>query len=214
MIKRIINLVCSRMLGAYCIAGIDVDDHSWIRPIRTAGNPLYYRDIRINDRRINMYDCVEFDFEKKLNNAPHSEDYKINPGTYPKHIKTYSITSINEICNEIDESKKITKDIQDYLKENKRSLILIKPDEKLGIGLYNPFDESYKPSIKFKLNKLYYSYNCTDLKWRNLGMQKSGKDQMKKILNDNEIFFSIGLSRLYREDYWPFIIGVHSFPDY
>ena len=207
-------MACTKMLGAYCIAGVEETDYSWVRPIRRVGYPLYHRDISMNGKRMEMYDCAEFEIEKKLNNKPHSEDYKILPGAYPNYIKTIKIDKIKEICLQIDESKNIGKNIKDFLIDNDKSLTIIKPDKCLSINLHDPFDDAYKPSIQFIINGEYYSYKCTDIKWRNLGQVKGGAEKMREILRDKEIFFSIGLSRIFRDDYWPFIIGVHSFPDY
>ena len=209
-------MVCTRMLGAYCIAGIEEKNFSWIRPIRKAGKPLQYVDIKcVNGNRMEMYDLIELDFDKRLNNKPHSEDFKIKSGEYPLLIKKIPISdNIKKLCSKKDESKKISPNIKDFLVGNNRSLILIKPDEIKGLGLLDPFDGKYKPTINFTLNDVYYSYSCTDLKWRKLGRLKGGKNKMKNLLESEELYFSIGLSRLFREDYWPFIIGVHIFPDY
>lgn len=65
--------------------------------------------------------------------------------------------------------------------------------------------------------------SVTDLKWRALGRSWLGEEgghlaldqrALFERLNAQALYLAIGLSRNWKGEYWPLVIGVHAVPDY
>jgi hypothetical protein len=65
--------------------------------------------------------------------------------------------------------------------------------------------------------------SVTDLKWRALGRAWLPEDggwtefeagDLEARFGIQEIYLAVGLTRSFKDQYWPLIVGVHTLPDY
>ena len=206
-------LAVTKMSNNVCIVGVD-ENNSWMRPVKSAySNPSVSDIFHGNQCVIKTYNVVSFLANNKLTNYPHSEDFIANWSfKKPKFIKGLNLHERNELFFNIDESEKINEDITSYLLENNRSLILIKPNKIIRCSWINSYDNKYKPRISFLLNEKFYNFPCTDLGWRAIGRYYN-MPKCVDLLNNNDVYFVIGLSRKFNEEFWPMIVGVHAIPE-
>ncbi|MGQ9627476.1 MAG: hypothetical protein ACUVV0_11300 [Anaerolineae bacterium] len=119
----------------------------------------------------------------------------------------------------------------EVLTERSCSLCLLKPHCIWGrFSLDSPYGK-YEARLGFFLEGESSRYGSlekgglpvTDLKWRALGrlwLRKRGvrldfdDQRLKERLNVKEIYLAVGLTRPYKGEYWPMVIGVHTVPDY
>lgn len=235
-------LAMSQMYQGVCIAGVN-EKNEWIRPIRAkpSKNTIFDRNLRFDYPRaferfltnVNKYKKKTFIFKGKAGTIPHSEDYILySPNSTlfksldkdeKSHIRMKLNLPLDEISDyecirllqsldETDKLRKSHKRPEDYLLTNNRSLMLVKPDKIIECTRLN-YRQQYKPYIEFKINGIpTLNYRCTDLQWMSLGKYSIEKAN-QYFLNDEEIYFVIGLSRLDKKmRSHPLIVGIHTVP--
>jgi len=206
-------LAVTRMLNEICVAGVD-ESHTWMRPVRQTNLNLLKSDIfQENKCVLRNYNVVRFLSKRRLNNVPHSEDFLVDWSYKPTIIKELDPDARKILYRRMDQTKDIKNNISSYLKTNKRSLVLVKPDEINGCSWVDSFSGKYKPRIRFNVNNIPYDFSCTDLRWRAFGRESKNRSGSMDMLNTKDIYFVIGLTRKFREDYWPMVVGVHTIPD-
>jgi len=149
---------------------------------------------------------------------PHTEDWMIDLSRKPESLA------------------RLTPDEQaDFLAANvEEDLGFLDAAQSRSLGLYRA--ESF--SFEFGMNKLgedvvvradfraggleMRDVGCTDLRMRALGRTLLNKSAgTAAVLSDRDFrrrgkqitYLVIGLSRLYRDKYWPIVVGVHSIPE-
>jgi hypothetical protein len=55
--------------------------------------------------------------------------------------------------------------------------------------------------------------SCQDIHWRALGKTDRGKEIQREIIEENDVHFVIGLTRIFRDVYWPLIVGIYPLPN-
>lgn len=208
-------LVVSKMLRKACAAGVNTE-MEWCRPVRLPDYNLYLRDINPRTGYIQKGNVLRLQVNEFLNNAPHSEDFTVTSNTPVTLIRTLDSVELTNIVSEADESDNILEsnlDIKDFLVNSNRSLCVIKPDIIIGRTDIDTYDQRYKPKIQFEFGDYNLNLSCQDIHWRALGRTDSGREIQREILEENYVYFVIGLSRLFRDDYWPLIVGIYPLPN-
>jgi hypothetical protein len=204
-------LVVSKMLRKACVAGVNTE-MAWCRPVRLPDYNLYLRDINPRTGYIQKGNVLRFQVNEFLNNTPHSEDFTVTSNTPITLIRTLDGAELTNIVSEVDESDNIVEsnlNIKDYLINSNRSLCAIKPDNIIGHTDIDTYDSRYKPKIHFEFDSSILNLSCTDIHWRALGRTEAGRVIQNERLEDDDVHFVIGLSRLFLSDYWPMIVGIY-----
>lgn len=222
MKKRITVLANTKRKGdGVCVAGID-EHGSWIRPIRVNGSYLIKEDLFVNNEVIiDTFYEVDFELDRYVPNPPNTEDYKISENKRPKLIRKIS-------CNKerYEFLEKYADDnVESIFNNGNRSLGLVKCKDvgevKMG---WDNFGKFYSNISFTDSSGAVYELTTTDLRWAAFGKLYMGKEglrniqlnaeDIKQIIDYDNLFFSLGLARdtgiLMKE----LIIGVFTVPDY
>jgi hypothetical protein len=199
------------MLTQICCGGIDADNRRWVRPIRLPTNNLRIADVHQGGIELfKLYNQVRFLARRRISNPPHTEDFEVDWSHTPSLIGQVSGEERRRMLRAWCENPGGS--IRDYLVSRNRSLMLAKPAEIRSITV-NTFEQKMQTRIQFLINERFYNLPCTDIKWR-AHCRMLGSDEILREIQRLEVYFTIGLSRLFREDYWPMVVGVHMVPDY
>jgi hypothetical protein len=118
----------------------------------------------------------------------------------------------------------------DVLVHHTRSLCLVQPDQLWARFSLDRYSSKYEARIGFILPAdqgqpwatSRRGAPVTDLQWQALGRSWLGSksrslsldhDALLERLGAEIVYLAIGLSRAYKGDYWPLVIGVHTVPD-
>lgn len=208
-------LVVSKMLRKACVAGVNTE-MEWCRPVRLPDYNLYLRDINPRTGYIQKGNVLRFQVNEFLNNTPHSEDFTVTSNTPITLIRTLDSAELTNLVSEADESDNILESnlyIKDYLVNSNRSLCVIKPDNIIGHTDIDTYNNRYRPKIHFEFGSNNLNLSCTDIHWRALGRTEAGMVIQNEILEEDDVYFVIGLSRFFRGDYWPMIAGIYPLPN-
>lgn len=211
-------LAVTKMLQQVCVAGVD-ESNNWMRPVRLPSLYLLKKDIFQETKCIlKNNNVVRFLSKKRLNNSPHSEDFEVDWSFTPTIINKLDKNSQKDLFEKINETDKIGNDIRTFLVNNNRSLVLIRPDEIISCSWMDGFvSGKYRPRIYFKFNSEHYNFPCSGLVWRKYGKDIAHREPSVNMLNSNDTYFAIGMTRLFKtshsETYWPMVIGVHPMSD-
>ena len=214
-----------------CIAGVD-EKLNWVRPIKN--RILVLDDLKSNEDVYLSNSCVYTLSVKKAGSKGYqSENYLIDEKEPIRYFKKLGDAERDEIFSKLSENSLITsnpnQDVCKLLKEKNRSLILLGPVTIDSVELsqddnvHARFDLSIG-QIKIK-NQNLRSLPCTDLKFlsfakglleeQNTPYLRLNGDDLKDLLKVEKFFIAVGLTaELYKGDYWPMVIGVHTLPDY
>jgi hypothetical protein len=149
-----------------------------------------------------------------LNNKPHSEDFLFEEKS-PLKSKVLDNAELLSIISHADESKSVLKSnlsIKDYLINLNRSLCVIKPDSIINSTLIDSFTGKFRPRIYFSFGGLTQDFSCTDIHWRALVRTEGGTRFQRELLEKDNVYFVIGLTRIFKDDYWPMIVGIYPIP--
>jgi len=214
-----------------CIAGVD-EKLNWVRPIKN--RILVLDDIKLNNGIYLSNSCVyNFSVKKAVSKGYQTENYLIDEKEPIKYLKRLGDAERNEIFSTLSENSLVTSnpdlDICKLLKEKNRSLILLGPATIDSVELSQ--DDSVHVRFDFSIgqikikNQNLRSLPCTDLKFLSFAkdlldeqtttyLRLSGQD-LKDLLKVEKFFIAIGLTaELYKGDYWPMVIGIHTIPEY
>ncbi|MGR3177056.1 MAG: dual OB domain-containing protein [Candidatus Anammoxibacter sp.] len=222
MKKRITILAATKRKGdGVCVAGID-QDGSWIRLTRLNGNYLKKNDLfHDNEVIIDTFFEVDFEIEKHAPSPPNNEDYILAENRKP--------TLIRKIYDDKERYDLLTKyadaNVGSIFDGGERSLGLVECSEIIEINTGWDKSGKFYNSISFKDNTgTVYKLLTTDLRWAAFGkhfMKKEGlqnlylnETDLKKMINHEKVFFSLGLVQETEAKMKELIIGVFTIPDY
>jgi hypothetical protein len=119
---------------------------------------------------------------------------------------------------------------QQVLDSQQRSLCLLKPQWIKGRFRLDEYSGQFDARLAFGANGRTFSgsyakggFPVTDIKWRALGrtwLPEHGgwtefdAGDLETRIGTQEVYLALGLSRSYRGECWPMVIGVHTVPDY
>jgi hypothetical protein len=209
------------MEGGICVAGVQAGSPAWIRPT-TDTRRLSNSDVR--DKAgdlIEPLDLVEFDLVRPEPSAPHVEDWLAD---FQRPVSVLSRPGLNVRQKVLEAAAESSPD--PVLRNKKRSLVLVEPD-RIEAAVFDPCSYSkYKVRLSFNLGQTLCQgesaepgYPCTDLKLRAWGRRFGQRTELddiglRRLLQTERIFLAIGLTRPFRDNYWPMVVGFHTLPDF
>ncbi len=171
--KKIICLAISRKHGGYCIAGKDILNQEWIRPVSNFETEELYsaQIICSNGKQPELFDILEIPFIEEVPKDYQPENILIDEGNKWIKLEKYPITdsSLDELCDTPEEifvngNPSYDRVSVSYLQENPidNSLIFIKPEE---VIFYKTRSYTGKTQVraKIKYNDEDYDLAVTDI---------------------------------------------------
>lgn len=223
--KELVILAMTKMANGICTAGIEYKTGNWIRPVRLDVSDPMEHCIQLTDfiiqgkPLIKLLAVSEFSLKEPKPDPPHIEDWLIDRRFKPKLIKELNDKEKIEFLNTHSHKENLSK-----INSKACSLGLIKPDDFLIQFKPNKKGDDIAVRIDFTLGKERCKEKPSpDIKLRALGryvlqyLKKSShyltmEDFVKKGYSN--LFFTLGLSRLYQGKNWLMVIGLHTIPEY
>jgi hypothetical protein len=227
----VLILAMTRMLGGICTAGMafGLDGPSaltWVRPVREH-EALLEGDMTYADGSLaRCSDVVELSLLQSRPQAPHTEDWVTDFVHRPPRLlrRSEGEKRARFLAEHLDPAP------QEVLVAKQRSLCLVQPEELSASFSLDTYSGKLEARMQVSLagTGQVLSPNgphlpVTDMAWLDLGrswlagqggkIELDGADLMEQ-LDAEAICITLGLSRQYRGDYWPLVVGVHAVPDY
>jgi hypothetical protein len=219
------------MHGGVCIAGMTTESDEvtglrWVRPAREYGHVLL-GDITTEEGTVlRPFDVVQLRLLRANPDPPHTEDWV----TDFVHQRPRVTRRLEGERRATFLRKYLDTAPQEVLKNQQRSLCLIKPDWLKGTFRLDGYTGRFDARMSFGLgrHRVKGSYakggvSVTDLKWRALGRAWLPEDggwtdydagDLEARFGIQEVYLAVGLTRAYRGGCWIIVVGVHTVPDY
>lgn len=207
--KTIICLANSRKLGGRCVAGKDVKNHSWIRPV-SASQTGELTEAQISDSKGQMpqvLDILKIPLYKQMSRLHQPENWEIS-GNKWEIIDKYK-ANLDKLCdgaatifiNEIGHNDRISIHNPE-LKQLKQSLLFVRVYN-VKIIRNNFIEEDgavrKKIRVKFKYKSIDYDLAVTDVDIEN---QYKSKDEGEYDLNFKGIYICVSIGEPFNEYYY------------
>jgi hypothetical protein len=211
---RIVILASTRMMNGVCVAGVDVEGH-WVRPVKLPDFDFSAQQLSQAGRVVvEPYNEVEFRLGQRLNNSPQSEDVEA-VAVAPILIRTLNERELLALMQQKDEYQGVAdngNDLESWLVGMNRSLVLTRVDEVLRAYRNTYSDGRRQRRIVFRVHDKFLNLPCTDLRWRRLTRDDRDAEALSILKSSKSIYFALGLPRVFREHYYPMVVGVHPLP--
>jgi hypothetical protein len=229
-VTEILIMAMTHMRSGICTAGFINEPHPqshlcWVRPVKEHGTLLPGDMTTADGVLIQMNDVVDLCLLEPRPAGNHVEDWvtdfsRRRPRILRRLTDEKRATFLADHCD---------LDPADVLLRRNRSLCLIRPDDLWASFALDSYSGKYEARLGFQLADLPIpeaesprGLAVTDLKWRARGRQWLGdatqihlsRADLCHRLAADEIYLSLGLSRLYQGRQWTLVIGVHPVPDY
>lgn len=195
--KTIICLANSRKLGGNCVAGKDITNGQWIRPVSSSETgELYPQHIQYkNDEIPECLDIIEIEFERCVPKYYQPENMLITNRKWKK-IRTFPKDNLDALC---DTCHTVFQNIGNHtdripvarLQQRKitSSLIFIKVNDLI---FHKTLSTSSREQVRaiFTFNGIEYDLVVTDLSMEKI--VKREHDQCKVICNNIYLCISLG----------------------
>ena len=224
MDKKIAILAVTKLGSELCVVGVD-SDGNWVRPttLSSGGWRQFYKvDIYDKNNRpiVALSNVVAIRLIRHVSqiDTPHIEDWEYDRSCKPVFIKTLNDSQRLRLFQKISEQT-----LAPLIKHQQRSLCFIEPSLIISADFANiSVIGNYQPILGFIFQGKQYDYKVTDIYWRALGRSLLAKGynsvlkgkELQSILQYSRFFLTIGLGRKFKEKYWPFIVGVHTVPQF
>ena len=222
MNKQITILAVTKLGNELCVAGVD-EYRNWIRPTcLSSGGWRQFYTVDIYDKNdkpvIALSNVVTIRLIRPIPQigTPHIEDWEYDRNSKPILTEAINNSKRLQLFQKISEQT-----LEPLIKNYKKSLCLIEPSSIVSANFANiSYTGKYQPILDFTFKSGHYSYKITDIYWRAFGRYLSTKyhkqiwdgKELQDILQCSRLFLTMGLTRLYRDKYWPMIVGVHTVP--
>lgn len=223
-IKEITILAVTKLGDELCVAGVD-EDGNWVRPtcLSSGGWRQFYK-VDIYDKNnkpvVSLSNIVAIHLIRPISQigTPHIEDWEYGRRSMPVLIKSLNDSERLQLFQKISQQT-----LDSLIKKHERSLCLIEPSSIISANFANiSYTGKYQPILDFKFKSETHQYKVTDIYWRSLGRYLSNKGhkrildgkKLQDILQYSRLFLTIGLTRLYKDEYWPMVVGVHPVPNF
>ena len=213
--ERVVVLAVTKMLSGMCTGGISLATKKWVRPVKEHST-LLLGDLTYRDRTvIRPFDVVDFSLIKPRRQPPHTEDW-VCDFVRSRPVRVDHMTDRLEFMQTHSEP-----DSPGEILQAERSLALYEPADVEAHFHQDNYSGKYAARLKLPEMKTR-PLPVTDIKWRALGRKLLGTDEflvltvddIRKLLGVERVFVALGLGRRFEGNYWPLIVGVHTWPDY
>lgn len=230
--REVLILAMTKMLSGICTAGFTTDSDPvtglrWVRPVRDF-DTLQPGDMTdAGGRLIQCCDVIELSLIEPCPDPPHVEDWL----TDFVHHRPCLLRRLEGEKRAQFFPKYLDRAPEDVLVHNNRSLCLVQPEQVWASFSLDAYSGKYQARMGFVLEgeanhpraTNRRGVSVTDLKWRALGRSWLGEegghlaldqDALFERLNAQALYLAVGVSRNWKGEYWPLVIGVHAVPDY
>lgn len=236
--QEVLILAMTQMLSGICTAGFTrepdpVTGLCWVRPVREFDTLLPGDMTDAGGRLVQCCDVVELNLLAPHPDPPHVEDWLTD---FVRHRP--------QLLRRLEGEKRaglfaryLDRAPEDVLIHHTRSLCLVQPEQVWARFSLDGYSGKYEARMGFVLAgdanhpraASPRGASVTDLKWHALGRawlgERGGRggqggrlaldhDALCERLGAEAIYLAIGLSRNWRGEYWPLVVGVHVVPDY
>jgi hypothetical protein len=170
---------------------------------------------------IELLDLVEFGLLRPAPSVPHVEDWLADFRRPVRVLNRPDTSTRQEVLEAAAEPSP-----DPVLRDKRRSLVLVEPD-RIETAVFDPCSYGkYKVRLSFTIGHRLYEgesaepgYPCTDLKLRAWGRRFHRRTELndiglRRLLGAKRIFLAIGLTRPFRDNCWPMVVGFHTLPDF
>jgi hypothetical protein len=209
--KSIICLANSRKLNARCIAGKDILDNKWIRPVSSfPTGELSLEEIKYADGSIpKLLDIIEISFESPLPKIGQPENILIKnmpwlkKGTFNKDEIDNLVDSPDILWTNTPHNDRVTSQIES-MAEIKNSLYFIKVEE-LKIKKTSSIRGRSQIRVIFNYNKFEYDLVITDLL---VEREFENKQEGSYTLHSNNIYLCISLGEEFQGYHYKLVASI------
>ncbi|MFC2016077.1 hypothetical protein ACFLUM_04010 [Chloroflexota bacterium] len=230
-VQQTLLLAVTKMHGGMCIAGMTTEPDRvtglrWVRPVRDHAHVMLGDVATAEGQVLRPFDVAELNLVRPRAEPPHTEDWVTDFARHRPRV----VRRLEGDRRATFLSEHLDSDADQVLTAHERSLCLIRPDWMRGAFRLDSYSGKLEARITFGLGQEEYlgsqtkgGLSVTDIKWRALGrswlpdeggLMEFEKDSLKARLGAREIFLVAGLTRSFKGDSWPIIVGVHLVPDY
>jgi hypothetical protein len=230
-VEEVLLLAVTKMHGGLCLAGMTTEPDPvtglrWVRPVPEYGHVLLGDITTAQGQVLRPFDVVEFCLIRPQPDPPHGEDWVAD---FVRHRP--------RIVRRL-EGERRAKFLEKYpdrepgqvVRLKGRSLCLVKPDWIKGNFRLDTYSGKLEAHLGFGLGGRRYTGShakgglpVTDLKWRALGrawLPPGGgwvdfdQGDLEARFGIEKVYLALGLTRSFRGDFWPIVVGVHTEPDF
>ena len=230
--REILVLAMTKMLTGICTAGFSresdpVTGLQWVRPVRDFCTVQPGDMTDSEGRLIQCFDVVELNLVERRPDPPHVEDWLVDF----VHHRPRVLRRLEGERREAFFPRYLDRAPEDVLIHHSRSLCLVRPKQVWAVFSRDAYSGKYQSRMGFLLDGDLnhpraagrHGVSVTDLKWRDLGMLwlrgergtlRLGHEELMARLDAEALYLAVGLSRSWRGEFWPLVVGVHVVPDY
>ncbi len=230
-IQEVLLLAVTRMLGGLCLAGMTAEQDPvtglrWVRPVSEYGHVLLGDITTATGQVLRPFDVVAFCLVRPRPDPPHAEDWTVDF----VHHRPRILRRLDGDRRARFLERTLDQEPGQVLRVRERSLCLVKPDWVTGCFRLDPYSGKFDAHLGFGLDGRRYTGSqakgglpVTDLKWRALGrawLPTAGgwvdfdQGDLEARFGIEKIYLALGLTRSFRGEFWPMVIGVHAEPDF
>ncbi len=226
--QEVLILALTRMLSGICTAGFiqepdPVTGLKWVRPVKSFDTVLA-EDMAGPDGTLpRCGDVVELDLREPRPQPPHVEDWLTEFIRHPPRVVDRLVGAdwARFLAGHLDPAP------EDVLCTGKRSLCLVRPDDVWANFSLDEYSCKFEARMGFRLagdanhpracSQRGVSVTC--LEWEARGRKWLGgrtgsltldHQALLERLEAEALYLTVGLSRAYRGEYWPLVVGVHA----
>lgn len=227
--SQILLLAVTKMLTGICTAGLTTEPDPiaglrWVRPVRDFGAILPGDMAGPDGQLLSPGDVVEMELLAPRPDPPHTEDWLVDFVHHrPRWLRRLSGGKRDAFFR-----RYLDRAPEEVLVRHTRSLCLVQPERVWARFRLDSYSAKYEARLGFCLGSVSQAVDCsnisvTDVKWRALGRSwlppgggelRLDQDALYERLSAGAIYLALGLSRRWKQKYWPLVVGVHVVPDY
>ncbi len=230
--QELLILALTQMRSGICVAGFTrepdpVTGLRWVRPVRDFDTVLPGDMTDANGYAFQCCDVIALNLVAPRPCPPHVEDWRADFACpRPRLLRRLEGDRRAEFF-----AARLDRAPEDVLVHQTRSLCLVQPDKVWAEFSLDAESGKYEARMGFTLPGVPdhpraaspHGASVTDLRWRDLGRTwlaegdrslKFGHDALFAQLDCQSLYLVIGLSRLWKGEHWPLVVGVHTAPDF
>lgn len=231
-LTEVLILAMTKMRSGICTAGFTRERHPvtglrWVRPVREFDTLLPGDMTDADGRPVQCDDVVALNLLRPRPDPPQVEDWLTDFVRHRPRLlrRLEGQKRARFFAEHVDRAP------EEVLIDHARSLCLVQPEQVWAHFSLDGYSGKYEARMGFVLpGQVNHpritsrrGVSVTDLAWRALGRgwlgPRGGRlsldhDDLRERLGAEAIYLAVGLSRRWRGECWPLVIGVHVVPDY
>lgn len=237
-VQEVLILALTQMRSGICVAGFTrepdpVTGLRWVRPVRDFDTVLPGDMTDAEGNAFRCCDVIALNLVAPRPDPPHVEDWRtdfVHPR--PRLLRRLEGERRAEFfASHLDRAP------EDVLVHQTRSLCLVQPERVWAEFTLDADSGRYEARMGFTLSGVAdhpraaspRGVAVTDLRWRDLGRTwleegdradtgerrlALSRDALFEQLGCQSLYLVIGLSRLWKGEHWPLVVGVHTIPNH